>query len=139
LPVITNFIHIKTNGENDMVNITKETSKAVVESNMVNGVAVVFVTGSTAAITTIEFEPGLKKDFPNMLARIAPKEIEYQHDNTWQDGNGHSHVRASIIGPSITIPFVDGKIMLGMWQQIVILEMDIQPREREIIIQIIGA
>ena len=89
-------------------------------------------------MTTIEYEPGLENDFPKMLSRIAPKEIEYKHNKTWHDGNGHSHVRASLIGPSITIPFKDGNLLLGTWQQIVLLEMDTRQRERKIILQIIG-
>ena len=89
-------------------------------------------------LTTIEYEPGLKHDFPEMLSRIAPKNIEYEHDNTWHDGNGHSHVRASLVGPSLTIPFKRGNLMLGTWQQLVLLEMDTRPRQRNIIAQIIG-
>jgi secondary thiamine-phosphate synthase enzyme len=97
-----------------------------------------FVSGSTASITTIEYEVGLKKDFPKMLARIAPSEVEYEHDNTWHDGNGHSHVRASLIGPSLTVPFKNKGLMLGTWQQIVLLEMDTRPRKRKIVLQMIG-
>ena len=82
-------------------------------------------------ITTIEYEPGLTQDFPRMLSRIAPKDIEYEHDNTWRDGNGHSHVRASLIGPSLTIPFKDGDLILGTWQQIILLETDTRQRERK--------
>jgi secondary thiamine-phosphate synthase enzyme len=121
-----------------MVNLTKQTSKAIEESKLEDGIVTVFVSGSTAAVTTIEYEPGLENDFPNMLSRIAPKEIEYKHNRTWHDGNGHSHVRASLIGPSLTIPFKSGNLLLGTWQQIVLLEMDIRQRERKIILQIIG-
>ena len=96
------------------------------------------ITKPTAAITTIEYEPGLRNDFPKMLNRIIPKNIEYEHDNTWHDGNGHSHVRASLIGPSLTVPFKDGKLILGTWQQIVFLELDTRSRERKITTQIIG-
>ncbi|MGA9167173.1 MAG: secondary thiamine-phosphate synthase enzyme YjbQ, partial [Nitrososphaeraceae archaeon] len=98
----------------------------------------VFVAGSTAAITTIEYEPGLRHDFPKMLSRIAPKDIQYRHDETWHDGNGHSHVRASLVGPSLTVPFSNGVLILGTWQQIVMLEMDTKPRERVLTIQILG-
>ena len=90
------------------------------------------------AVTTIEYEPGLRSDFPKMLSRVAPTDIDYKHNDTWHDGNGHSHVRASLIGPSLTIPFKNGNVMLGTWQQVVLLEMDTRPRERNIIMQIIG-
>jgi secondary thiamine-phosphate synthase enzyme len=138
MTVITKTTSIKTRGENDMIDITGQTSKAVEESKLKDGIVTVFVSGSTAAITTIEYEPGLAQDFPEMLSRIAPKDIEYEHDNTWHDGNGHSHVRASLIGPSLTIPFKDGDLTLGTWQQVVLLETDTRKRERKIIIQIIG-
>ncbi len=138
MSVITRNIEIKTMGENDIVDITEKASKAVKESNMENGIVTVFVAGSTAAITTMEYEPGLREDFPKMLSRVAPKGIEYEHDNTWHDGNGHSHVRASLVGPSLTIPFKEGQIMLGTWQQIVLLEMDTGPRDRMVILQMMG-
>ena len=138
MTVITKTAQIETRGENDVIDITGQTSKALEESNLEDGIVTVYIPGSTAAITTIEYEPGLIQDFPSMLSRIVPKDIEYQHDNTWHDGNGHSHVKASLIGPSMTIPFKDGNLMLGTWQQIVLLETDTRPRERKIILQIIG-
>lgn len=138
MTVISRTIQIKSSRENDIIDVTEHTSKAVKESKIENGIVTVFVTGSTAAITTIEYEPGLQEDFPKMLSRVAPKDIEYAHDNTWHDGNGYSHVRASLIGPSLTIPFIEGHLMLGTWQQIVLLEMDTRPRERKVILQIIG-
>jgi secondary thiamine-phosphate synthase enzyme len=138
MPVSTKTITIISNGENDIIDITRQIDEAIKESTLQDGVVVIFVSGSTAAITTIEYEPGLKKDFPKMLARIAPRGIEYEHDNTWHDGNGHSHVRASLIGPSLTVPFKDGRMMLGVWQQIVVVEMDTRRRERTIVLQIIG-
>ena len=138
MTVITKTAQIETRGENDLINITGQTSKALEESKLQDGIITVFISGSTAAITTIEYEPGLKQDFPRMLSRIVPKNIEYKHDNTWHDGNGHSHIKASLIGPSMTIPFKDGNLMLGTWQQIVLLETDIRPRQRKIILQIIG-
>ena len=138
MTVITKTAQIETRGENDVINITGQTSKALEESKLQDGLVTVFISGSTAAITTIEYEPGLKQDLPRMLSRIVPKNIEYQHDNTWHDGNGHSHIKASLIGPSMTIPFKDGNLMLGTWQQIVLLETDTRPRERNIILQIIG-
>ena len=127
-----------SNGENEMIDITRQTDGAIKESKLQDGVVVIFVSGSTAAVTTIEYEPGLKKDFPKMLARLAPSDIEYEHDITWHDGNGHSHVRASLIGPSLAVPFKKGRLMLGVWQQIVLLEMDTRGRERNIVLQMIG-
>ncbi len=113
MTVITKIIQIKSKSENDIIDITDQVSKFVKESKVENGAVIVFVVGSTAAITTIEYEPGLQKDFPEMLSRLAPKGIEYAHDNTWHDGNGHSHVRASLIGPSLTIPIIEGHLTLG--------------------------
>ena len=136
--VLTKTVQIESKGENDMIDITQETAALIREGNLKNGIITVFVAGSTAAVTTIEYEPGLKHDFPKMLSRIAPNDIEYEHDNTWHDGNGHSHVRASLIGPSLTIPFRNRSLMLGAWQQIVLVEMDTQPRQRSIVIQILG-
>jgi secondary thiamine-phosphate synthase enzyme len=138
MTIITKTIQVKSRGENDMIDMTKQTSRLLTESKLDEGMVTVFVSGSTAAVSTIEYEPGLINDFPDMLSRVIPNDIEYKHDETWQDGNGHSHVRASLIGPSLTIPFKDGKLMLGMWQQIVLFEMDTRQRTREIIVQIIG-
>jgi secondary thiamine-phosphate synthase enzyme len=138
MSVITKTISVSSNGENDMMDITSQTDEAIKSSRLQDGVVVIFVSGSTSAVTTIEYEPGLKKDFPKMLARLAPNEIEYEHDKRWHDGNGHSHVRASLIGPSLAVPFKNGKLMLGVWQQIVVLEMDTRGRERNIVLQIIG-
>jgi secondary thiamine-phosphate synthase enzyme len=119
-----------------MIDITESTSKAIVDSKLEQGIVTIFVAGSTAAVTTIEYGPGLKTDFPKMISRIVPNNIEYEHDKTWHDGNGHSHVRASLVGPSLTIPFKDGRLLLDTWQQIVVVEMDIRQRERKIILQI---
>ena len=138
MSVITKVITVSSNGESDMIDITRQTDESIKASGLQDGIVTIFVSGSTASITTIEYELGLKKDFPKMLARIAPSEIEYEHDNTWHDGNGHSHVRASLIGPSLTVPFKNKSLMLGTWQQIVLLEMDTRPRERKVVLQIIG-
>jgi secondary thiamine-phosphate synthase enzyme len=138
MSVITKVITVSSNGEGDMIDITRQTDESIKASGLQDGNVTIFVSGSTASITTIEYEVGLKKDFPKMLARVAPSEIEYEHDNTWHDGNGHSHVRASLIGPSLTVPFKNKSLMLGTWQQIVLLEMDTRPRERKIVLQIIG-
>lgn len=136
--VITKNIWIKSKSENDIINITDQVSNIVKESKIENGAVIVFVVGSTAAITTIEHESGLQKDFPEMLSRLAPKDIEYCHDTKWHDGNGHSHVRASLVGPSLAVPIVKGLLTLGTWQQIVLVEMDTKPRERKIILQLMG-
>ena len=138
MTVLGKVLQIKSKGENDIIDLTKQTAKVVLDSKLADGIVTVFVVGSTAAITTIEFERGLAKDFPEMLSRVAPKEIYYEHEKIWQDGNGHSHVRASLIGPSLTVPFKDGSLILGTWQQIVLVEMDIRHRERKVVFQIIG-
>jgi len=131
-------IKIKTENEVDMIDITDEIQKIVHKSKFRNGIACIFVPGSTGCITTIEYEPGLKKDFPKTLEKIVPKDNYYAHHETWHDDNGHSHVRASLIGPSITIPIKEKKLMHGTWQQIVFIELDTSPRQRNIIVQIIG-
>ena len=136
--VQTKKIQLRSKGESDIIDITDQASQAIRESKIENGLVTVFISGSTAAVTTIEYEPGLKDDFPKMLSRVAPENIEYKHDNTWHDGNGHSHVRASLIGPSLTIPIVEGGMSLGTWQQIVVLELDTRPRNRNVILQLIG-
>jgi secondary thiamine-phosphate synthase enzyme len=138
MTIITKTINIHSKGESDMIDLTIPTSEAVEETKLKDGIVTIFVAGSTAAVTTIEYEPGLQVDFPEMLSRIAPKDLDYEHDKTWHDGNGHSHVRASLVGPSLTIPFKDNNLMLGTWQQIVLMEMDTRKRERKIILQIIG-
>ena len=138
MSVITKILTVSSNGESDMIDITRQTDETIKASGLQDGIVTIFVSGSTASITTIEYELGLKKDFPKMLTRIAPSEIEYEHNNTWHDGNGHSHVRASLIGPSLTVPFKNKSLMLGTWQQIVLLEMDTRPRERKLVLQIIG-
>lgn len=138
MKVLSDNIQLHSEGEGDIIDLTTQLSNIVKDSEIKNGTVTIFVSGSTAAVTTIEYEPGLVHDFPEMLSRIAPRDIEYKHDNTWHDGNGHSHVRSSLIGPSITIPIVQGKLTLGTWQQVVLLEMDTRPRTRTVILQIMG-
>ena len=138
MKVLSDTIQLHSEGEGDIINMTLQLSNTVEESKIKNGTVTIFVSGSTAAVTTIEFEPGLVHDFPEMLSRIVPKDIEYEHDNTWHDGNGHSHVRSSLIGPGLTIPIIGGKMTLGTWQQVVLLEMDTRARNRTVILQIIG-
>jgi secondary thiamine-phosphate synthase enzyme len=131
-------INIKTNGEVDIIDITGDIQDTVKKSKIKNGISCVFVPGSTGTLTTIEYEPGLMKDLPRALQKIAPKGEHYDHHETWHDDNGHSHVRASLMGPSITIPIKNGNLVHGTWQQIVFVELDTRPRNRNIIVQIVG-
>jgi secondary thiamine-phosphate synthase enzyme len=135
--ISTNYLEFGT-CIGEIVDITGKVSDAVRESGLDSGMAVVFVPGATGAITTIEYEAGLIEDIKETMDRLVPQQIEYAHNQRWGDGNGYSHIRASLIGPSLTIPFTDGQLMLGTWQQIVFLEMDNRKRKRTIIVQIIG-
>jgi len=138
MAVITKQIKISSKSENDIIDITEQVANAISESGILNGTITVFVSGSTGAITTIEYEPGLVNDFPEMLSRIAPDDINYEHEQRWHDGNSRSHVKASLVGPSLTVPFKDGQLLLGTWQQIVFLELDTRARTRNLVLQIIG-
>jgi len=136
--VITKHVQVVSGGENDVIDLTQDVQRCINETKLANGVAILFVSGSTGALTTMEYEPGLVKDFPEMLERVAPKSHEYEHQKAWHDNNGHSHVKASLVGPSLTIPFVDGKLALGTWQQVVFVELDVRSRTRRIVLQIVG-
>ena len=138
MTVKTKQLSIHTRGEGDILDVTSAVAEAVVETKLRNGIVTVFVPGSTGALTTIEYEPGLLKDLPDMLERVAPKNLVYEHEKRWHDGNGHSHVRASLIGPSLTVPFFNGRLTLGTWQQIIFVELDVRSRSRNLILQIIG-
>ncbi len=131
-------LRFRTHREGEIIDITDKTQRVVESSRMRSGVAVLFVPGSTGAITTIEYEPGLLADLPVALERLAPKDASYEHEKRWHDGNGHSHIRASTIGPDLSVPFRDKKLTLGTWQQIVFLELDIRPRDRTVIVQLVG-
>ena len=131
-------IKILSSGESDIIDITEDVQKSINKSNVKNGLICAFVPGSTGTITTIEYEPGLKEDFPNALNKIAPRNVDYKHHNTWHDDNGRSHVKASLMGPSLTVPIKDGNLCHGTWQQLVFVELDTQSRNRKIIVQIIG-
>jgi secondary thiamine-phosphate synthase enzyme len=122
----------------DVIDITEKVAATVQESGLQAGIAVVFVPGATGAVTTTEHESGLVDDIKAALERIAPEQNEYAHNQKWGDGNGHSHIRASLIGPSLTVPFQNGQLMLGTWQQIVFLELDNGPRDRRVVVQILG-
>jgi len=136
--VYSDELNILTKGESDIIDITDSIQELIKKSKMNNGIICVFVPGSTGSITTIEYEPGLKEDFPKALNRIAPKNIEYKHHFTWHDDNGSSHVKASLMGPSLNLPIKDGKLIHGTWQQLVFIELDTKPRKRKIIINIVG-
>ncbi len=131
-------LEFRTRREGEILDITEKVQGIVESSRLKNGVATLFVPGSTGALTTIEFEPGLLYDFPAALERVAPKDGRYEHEERWHDGNGHSHIRASMIGPSLSVPFQEKKLTLGTWQQIVFLELDVHPRDRSVIVQLVG-
>jgi len=134
----TREIKFSTKGFDDIIDITKDVVEILRESHIKNGIVTLFIPGSTGGITTIEYEPGLKKDFPEMMDKIAPQEKNYHHNETWHDGNGFSHLRASLIGPSLTVPIVNGELSLGTWQQIVFIDFDNRDRKRRVIAHIIG-
>jgi len=134
----TEHITMETAGGVQIIDITREVGTLLERSDLQEGLATVFVPGSTATVTTIEYEPGLVADMTKALDRIAPKDTRYEHDQRWHDGNGHSHIRASFLKPSVAIPFSNKALMLGTWQQLVFIELDVRPRNRTIIVQFIG-
>ena len=138
MKVLTDYVPISTKGRTDIIDITRDVAEILAKSNLQNGVLTVFVSGSTAGITTIEYEPGLLKDLPEVFEKIAPMGKRYHHDATWGDGNGYAHVRAALLGASETIPFKNGRLLLGTWQQIVVIDFDNRSRQREIIVQMMG-
>ncbi|MGD8779957.1 MAG: secondary thiamine-phosphate synthase enzyme YjbQ [Ignavibacteria bacterium] len=133
----TNF-SVYTEGNTELIDITDKVNQQLREVGFSEGNVLVFVPGSTAGITTIEYEPGLIQDYPQFFEKIIPSNQTYHHNETWHDGNGHSHVRASLQGNSITVPFAGGKLLLGTWQQIILIDFDIRSRQRNIITQFIG-
>ena len=136
--VATHTHNISTSGQGDAHDLTRMVSKTVAGSDIASGIVTVFVVGSTAGITTIEFEPGAVHDLNAVFESLAPRDGTYRHHLRWGDDNGSSHVRAALLGPSVTIPFSGGKLHLGTWQQIMLMEFDTGPREREVIVQIVG-
>lgn len=137
--VKTEEFQVRTRGNNQVINITDEVTRAVGNSGVRDGVVTVFNVGSTAGVTTTEFEPGLANhDIEAAFERIAPANGRYEHEATWHDDNGHSHVRASLLGPSLTVPFSNGKLLLGTWQQIILVDFDTRPRTRTVICQVLG-
>jgi secondary thiamine-phosphate synthase enzyme len=138
MAVITEQIKLSTRGDTDIIDITDQVADYLRANKLKDGVVTVFVPGSTAGLTTIEYEPGLIKDLKRLFEEIASKKKEYNHNLRWQDGNGFSHVRAALLGPTLTVPFKDKQLQLGTWQQIVLIDFDNRPRSRRIIVQIIG-
>ena len=138
MKVQTEFFQIVTRGHSDIIDITPQINEILAKSGLKEGQLTVFATGATAAVTTIEYEPGLLKDVPDALDRIAPEKAHYHHDATWGDGNGNSHVRAALVGPSLTVPFVSGQLLLGTWQQIVFIDCDNRSRQRKVPVQLMG-
>ncbi len=136
--IVTESFTIATKGFNDIIDITDEVQERIIASNISEGNILVFVPGATAGITTIEYEPGLLKDYPQFMERIIPSDKNYHHDMTWHDGNGFSHVRAALQGASFQVPFKDGNLLLGTWQQIILIDFDNRSRNRKVITQIIG-
>ena len=131
-------IFIESEGENDIIDITDKVQKIVSESGLTEGICLVFVSGSTGTLSTIEYEQGLQYDFPRTLEKIAPINQEYKHHETWHDDNGRSHCKATLMGPSISVPFQDTKIIHGTWQQLIFMELDTSPRSRKLIVQLVG-
>ncbi len=131
-------LNLKQTYEGDIIDITSEISQIVSKSGINNGIVSIFNAGSTGAIITLEYEPGLLKDIPDFLERIIPKNMNYFHEQTWHDGNGHSHVRASLLGPSLTVPVNNSNVFHGTWQQIAFIELDAKPRKRKLMITVIG-
>ncbi|MDP3879540.1 MAG: secondary thiamine-phosphate synthase enzyme YjbQ [Dehalococcoidales bacterium] len=136
--VITGEISLQSEGQCDIIDITAQVERQVAGAGVSRGTVTIFIAGSTAGITTIEFEPGLISDFKNMWERVVPRDISYGHDRRWGDGNGYSHVRASLLGASLVVPFNDKKLLLGTWQQIVVVDFDNRPRSRQVIVQVMG-
>jgi len=138
MQTFTEKLEVSTSGELDIIDITGRIQEIVKRSRVRDGTVTVFVAGSTAAITTIEYEPGLRSDMQRALSMLFPKDLEYEHHKRWGDYNGHSHIRASFIGPSITIPITDSSLTLGRWQQVVLIELDVTPRRRSLVVKIMG-
>jgi len=138
MKIKTENISVETKGFNGMVDITEDVQRILSNSGIKEGNALVFAVGSTVGVTTIEYEPGLLKDYPNFMEKIVPSSSKYHHDETWNDGNGYAHVRSSLQGTSFNVPFVNSKLMLGTWQQIILVNFDNRTRKRNIVVQIMG-
>lgn len=134
----TSYLSFRTSGETDVIDITRQVSGKIFESGVTEGQVLIFIPGSTASVTTIEFESGVVQDLREAVERLAPRGIFYRHDARWGDGNGYAHVRAALLGPSLTVPVVAGRPVLGTWQQIVLVDFDNRPRERKLLVQVSG-
>jgi secondary thiamine-phosphate synthase enzyme len=132
------YIQLETRGRNEIIDISEEVRDIVLRSPLTDGSALIFVPGATGALSTIEYEPGLAKDFPLLMEKLIPEKQTYFHNETWHDGNGHSHLRATLMGPSLTVPFENKQLILGTWQQIIFLEFDNKPHHRRIAVQLNG-
>ena len=128
MKIITEHLNISTRGFSDIIDLTQAAQEKLAASGLQAGTVTFFASGATAAVTTVEYEPGLLKDLPEMFEKIAPQHARYHHNDTWHDGNGASHVRAALQGPSLVVPFTDGRMMLGVWQHIVLIDFDARPR-----------
>ena len=138
MPVVPSSFQLPTRGDGHCIDVTDRVADAVAASGLRNGVAHVFVVGSTAAVTTIEFEPGCVHDLGELFERIAPRGAEYRHHERWDDRNGHAHMRASLLGPHLAVPFTDGRLTLGTLKQVILVDFDDRPRERTVVVQTIG-
>ena len=138
MPVKTFSISLNTRGESDIHDITDQVARHVAQSGLKDGTVTIFCPSSTSALTTIEYESGALSDLRRLFDEIIPQNREYAHNARWHDGNGHSHVRAALLGPSLTIPFVNGQLTLGTWQQIIYVDFDNKPRRRELVLQVLG-
>jgi secondary thiamine-phosphate synthase enzyme len=138
MTVVTRTAEVPTTGATDIVDITRLAAEHLAESGVRHGAMILFVPGSTGALTTIEYESGVLQDLAEAIERLVPRDREYAHDRRWGDGNGYAHVRSALVGPSLQIPVVDGRLCLGTWQQVVLLDFDNRPRMRRLVIQIIG-
>jgi len=136
--VITESVKLSTRGNGEIVDITGQVARKVAESELDDGTVTIFSPSATSSLTTIEYESGLVHDLQNLFDQLVPQDIDYRHNLRWGDGNGHSHVRAALFGASLTVPFVDKRLTLGTWQQIVFLDFDVRPHNRELVLQMIG-
>ena len=138
MQIQTYHINLKTKGFTDIHDITPAAQKLISKSKIKNGQTTFFVVGSTAGLTTVEYEPGLIQDLQEVFEKIAPQEEYYHHEETWHDGNGFSHVRASLLKPHLVVPIVSGKLTLGTWQQVILIDFDNRPRDRQVVVQVLG-
>lgn len=138
MKILTESLMLETSGFSDIHDITPQISEIIRKHDLREGTVTVFVPGATAGVTTMEFEPGLVRDFPLLFEKLAPQDAKYHHDMTWHDGNGFSHVRASLLGPSITIPFTSGRLAIGTWQQVILVDFDNKSRSRRVVVQAMG-